>query len=66
MRLTFTTFALPRATTVPLIRRPRRWENTLTWCALISVIALLIGAYAFTSEQANLTTAWQVSCRCTP
>jgi len=60
MRLTFTTFALPRATTVPLIRRPRLWDNTLTWCALISVIALLIGAYAFTSEQANLTTAWQV------
>jgi cellulose synthase/poly-beta-1,6-N-acetylglucosamine synthase-like glycosyltransferase len=60
MRLTFTTFALPRATTVPLIRRPRLWDNTLTWCALISVIALLIGAYAFISEQANLTTAWQV------
>ncbi len=60
IRLTFTTFALPRATTVPLVRRPRWRENLLTWCALISVIALLVGAYAFISQQANLDSAWQV------
>ncbi len=60
IRLTFTTFALPRATTVPLVRRPRWRENLITWCALISVIALLVGAYAFISQQANLDSAWQV------
>ena len=60
MRMTFTTFALPRATTVPRLRRPRWWENILTWCALISVIALLVGAYAFISQQANLQSVWQV------
>ena len=60
MRLTFTTFALPRATTVPKIRRPRLWDNVLAWCALLSVITLLVAAYAFISQQANLTSAWQV------
>ena len=28
MRMTFTTFALPRATTVPRLRRPRWWETS--------------------------------------
>ena len=60
MRLTFTTFALPRATTVPKIRCPRLWDNVLAWCALGSVITLLVAAYAFISQQANLTSAWQV------
>jgi cellulose synthase/poly-beta-1,6-N-acetylglucosamine synthase-like glycosyltransferase len=60
MRLTFTTFVLPRGTTVPRVRRLRLLENLLSWCALISVIAVLIGAYAFISQQANLGSAWQV------
>jgi cellulose synthase/poly-beta-1,6-N-acetylglucosamine synthase-like glycosyltransferase len=60
MRMTFTTFALPRATTVPKLHRVRFWENLLTWCALISVIALLVGAYAWISQQANLSSVWQV------
>ena len=60
MRLTFTAFALPRSTTVPLVRRPRLWDNVLTWCALITVIALLVGIYAFISQQANLGSVWQV------
>jgi hypothetical protein len=34
MRLTFTTFVLPRATTLPMVRRPRRWDTMLTCCAL--------------------------------
>ena len=60
MRLTFTAFALPRSTTVPLVRRERRWDNLLTWCALVTVITLLVGLYAFISEQANLGSVWQV------
>jgi cellulose synthase/poly-beta-1,6-N-acetylglucosamine synthase-like glycosyltransferase len=35
-------------------------DNILTWCALISAIALLVGAYAFISQRANLDSAWQV------
>ena len=60
MRLTFTAFALPRSTTVPLVRRPRLWDNLLTWCALVTVITLLVGLYAFLSQQANLGSVWQV------
>jgi cellulose synthase/poly-beta-1,6-N-acetylglucosamine synthase-like glycosyltransferase len=60
MRMTFSTFVLPRATTVPRLRRSWLRENVLTWCALISVIALLIGAYAYISQQSNLGSAWQV------
>jgi len=60
MRMTFTTFVLPRATTVPRLRRSWLRENILTWSALISAIALLVGAYAFISQQANLSSAWQV------
>ena len=51
---------LPRSTTVPLVRRDRRWDNLLTWCALITVITLLVGLYAFISQQANLGSVWQV------
>ena len=60
MRITFTAFALPRSTTVPLVRRPRLWDNVLTWCALITVITVLVGLYAFISQQANLGSVWQV------
>ncbi len=60
MRLTFTAFALPRSTTVPLVHRNRRWDNVLTWCALITVITLLVGLYAFLSQQAYLGSVWQV------
>jgi cellulose synthase/poly-beta-1,6-N-acetylglucosamine synthase-like glycosyltransferase len=60
MRLTFTAFVLPRATTVPLRRRHRTWEDILAWCALISVVALLIVGYALLSERGNLTSVWQV------
>jgi cellulose synthase/poly-beta-1,6-N-acetylglucosamine synthase-like glycosyltransferase len=60
MRLTFTAFALPRSTTVPLVRRARFWDNLLTWCALVTVITLLVGLYAFLSQQANLGSVWQV------
>lgn len=60
MRLTFTAFALPRSTTVPRVHRNRRWDNVLTWCALITVITLLVGLYAFLSQQAYLGSVWQV------
>jgi cellulose synthase/poly-beta-1,6-N-acetylglucosamine synthase-like glycosyltransferase len=60
MRLTFTSFVLPRATTVPVRRRRWIWDSILAWCALISVVALLIVGYALLSEQGNLTSVWQV------
>jgi cellulose synthase/poly-beta-1,6-N-acetylglucosamine synthase-like glycosyltransferase len=59
-RLTFTTFVLPKATTVPRIRCPRLWDNVLTACALGTVITLLVAGYAFISQQSNLTSVWQV------
>jgi cellulose synthase/poly-beta-1,6-N-acetylglucosamine synthase-like glycosyltransferase len=60
MRLTFTSFALPRATAVPR-RRPRWPSDTLVTCfALMSAVALLVVAYALLSEPSNLSTRWQV------
>jgi cellulose synthase/poly-beta-1,6-N-acetylglucosamine synthase-like glycosyltransferase len=60
MRLTFTTFMLPRATIVRKVRRNRFWETAITCGSLISVISLIVIGYAFISEQANLTSEWQV------
>ena len=60
MRLTFTSFALPRATTVPVRRRRWPWDSIVACCALMSATALLVVAYALLSEPSNLTTAWQV------
>jgi cellulose synthase/poly-beta-1,6-N-acetylglucosamine synthase-like glycosyltransferase len=60
MRLTFTSFALPRATVLP-VRRPRwLWDTIVTCCALVSGAAVLVVAYAVLSEPSNLTSAWQV------
>ena len=60
MRLTFTSYVLPRATTVPC-RRPRwRWDSVLTGCSLVTVVAILIISYAFLAEPRNLTSVWQV------
>jgi glycosyltransferase involved in cell wall biosynthesis len=60
MRLTFSSFALPRATVVPVTRRRWPWDDIVACCALLSAVALLVVAYAFLSEPSNLTTAWQV------
>jgi cellulose synthase/poly-beta-1,6-N-acetylglucosamine synthase-like glycosyltransferase len=60
MRLTFTSFALPRATVLPVSRRRWPWDSIVACCALASALAVLIVAYAFLSEPSNLTTAWQV------
>jgi cellulose synthase/poly-beta-1,6-N-acetylglucosamine synthase-like glycosyltransferase len=60
MRLTFTSFVLPRATEVPVSRRRWPWDSVVVCCALAAAAALLIVAYAFASEPSNLTTAWQV------
>ena len=60
MRLTFTSFALPRATVVPVTRRRWPWDSIVAGCALLSAVALLVVGYAFLSEPSNLTTAWQV------
>jgi cellulose synthase/poly-beta-1,6-N-acetylglucosamine synthase-like glycosyltransferase len=59
-RLTFTTYALPRATTLPA-DRPRWTQDTLlACCSLIAVAAFLVIGYAFLAEPANATSAWQV------
>lgn len=60
MRLTFTSFVLPRATEVPVSRRRWPWDSIVTCCALTAAVGLLVMAYAFASEPSNLTTAWQV------
>ncbi|MBO0803435.1 MAG: glycosyltransferase family 2 protein [Nocardiopsaceae bacterium] len=60
IRLTFTTFVLPKATAVPN-RRPRwPWDTILAACAVITALACLIAAYAFASEPRNLTSMLQV------
>jgi len=60
LRLTFTSFALPRATVLPITRRRRIWDNVVTWCALLSAAALIVLMYALLSVPYNLTTAWEV------
>jgi cellulose synthase/poly-beta-1,6-N-acetylglucosamine synthase-like glycosyltransferase len=60
MRLTFTTFVLPRATMLPMVRRPRCWDTVLTCCALVTVVTVLIAGYAYISEQSNLGSVLQV------
>ena len=60
VRLTFTTFVLPRATTVPADRPRWAWDNVLAGCSVISVVAFLIISYAFLAEPGNATSEWQV------
>ena len=60
MRLTFTSYVLPRATTVP-VKRPRwAWDSVLAWCSVIAVVAFLLVSYAFLSESRHRTSEWQV------
>jgi cellulose synthase/poly-beta-1,6-N-acetylglucosamine synthase-like glycosyltransferase len=60
IRLTFTTYVLPRATTLAA-ERPRWPQDTLlACCSLIAVMAFLIIGYAFLAEPANASSAWQV------
>jgi cellulose synthase/poly-beta-1,6-N-acetylglucosamine synthase-like glycosyltransferase len=60
MRLTFTSYILPRATTVPCRRPAWRWDSVLTACSLVTVVAVLILSYAYLAEPRNLTSVWQV------
>jgi cellulose synthase/poly-beta-1,6-N-acetylglucosamine synthase-like glycosyltransferase len=60
MRLTFTTFVMPRSTTVPGGPNRRAWDTILTCCALAVVVAAVFVVYAFIAEPGNATTAWQV------
>ncbi len=60
LRMTFTAFVLPRAT---IVRRDRPlwvWDGVLAWCALISMVALVVLGYAYLAEPGNLTSVWQV------
>jgi cellulose synthase/poly-beta-1,6-N-acetylglucosamine synthase-like glycosyltransferase len=60
MRLTFTSFILPRGTTVA-VHRPRWiWDSVLACCSVVAVLALLVICYAFLAEPVNLTSRWQV------
>jgi cellulose synthase/poly-beta-1,6-N-acetylglucosamine synthase-like glycosyltransferase len=60
IRMTFTTFVLPRGTTVRRDRPRWIWDDVLAWCALIAVVALVVLCYAFLAEPGNLSSAWQV------
>jgi cellulose synthase/poly-beta-1,6-N-acetylglucosamine synthase-like glycosyltransferase len=46
MRMTFTSFVLPRATTVAVHRARWPWDSVLTGCAIVTATALLVGSYA--------------------
>ena len=59
-RLTFASFILPRATTVPRDRPRWVWDSVLALCAVVAVTALLVICYAFLAEPASLTSRWQV------
>jgi cellulose synthase/poly-beta-1,6-N-acetylglucosamine synthase-like glycosyltransferase len=60
MRLTFTSFVLPRATTVP-VRRPRWvWDSVLTGCAVSSAVAVLVVCYTLLATRPGLPAAWQI------
>src|SRR5580693_4470266 len=59
-RLSFTTFVLPRGTTVPRNRPRWAWDSVLAGCSLITVVVFLIIGYAFLAEPGNLSSAWQV------
>ena len=59
-RLTFTSYVLPRATTLPT-DRPRWTKDTvLACCSLIAAVAFLVIGYAFLAEPGNATSVWQV------
>jgi len=60
LRLTFTSFALPRATVLPITRRGWMWDDVATWCAVLCAVALIVLMYALLSVPSNLTTAWEV------
>jgi cellulose synthase/poly-beta-1,6-N-acetylglucosamine synthase-like glycosyltransferase len=60
MRLTFTTYVLPRGTTVPANRPRWAWDSVLTCCSLIAVVAVVVISYAFLAEPGNSTSEWQV------
>ncbi len=60
IRMTFTTFVLPRGTTVRRDRPRWVWDDVLAWCALIAMVGLVVLAYAFLAEPGNLSSVWQV------
>ena len=60
MRLAFTTYVLPRATTLPADRPRWARDTALACCSLTAVVAFLVIGYAFLAEPANATTVWQV------
>ena len=59
-RLTFASYVLPRATTVPTDRPRWTLDTLLACCSLTAVVAFLIIGYAFLAEPANATSVWQV------
>jgi cellulose synthase/poly-beta-1,6-N-acetylglucosamine synthase-like glycosyltransferase len=59
-RMTFTTYVLPRGTTVPASRPRWMWDSVLACCSVTAAVGFLIISYAFLSEPGNLTSEWQV------
>jgi cellulose synthase/poly-beta-1,6-N-acetylglucosamine synthase-like glycosyltransferase len=60
LRLTFTTYALPRATTVPASRPRWTWDSVLAGCSLVGAVSFLVISYAFLAEPRNSASEWQV------
>jgi cellulose synthase/poly-beta-1,6-N-acetylglucosamine synthase-like glycosyltransferase len=60
LRLTFTSFVLPRATTVPKRRPVWVWDDLLAFCSLFSMVALLVVLFAFLDQPGNQTALWQI------
>jgi len=59
-RLTFASYVLPRATTVTISRPRWLWDSVLAAGALVTVVAVLIGGFAFLSEPGRASSEWQV------
>lgn len=59
-RLMFTSYVLPRATTVKVSRPRWIWDTALAAGSLVVVVAVLIGGFAFLSEPGHASSEWQV------
>ena len=59
-RLTFTSYVLPRATTVAATRPRWAWDTVLAAGSLVTVAAVLVVGFAFLSEPGHASSGWQV------
>ena len=59
-RLTFASWVLPRATTVEVDRPHWVWDTVLAAAALVMVVTVLVGGFAFLSQAQEASSEWQV------